>query len=400
MRKGLGFVLAGVAVGALGLAGGGWWAAGRPIPDVVAAHLHTEKRAAKPERQEQPLVVKVVPAERRPVPVAFEYTGTIVSSNDAALQARVSGKVIERTFEPGGHVTKGQPLFRIDPRPFEVALKSARAQQAQARAALDFAQAEAERTKQLVGKGYASEQRNEQNQSNLAGAEARLAEAEAAIARQELNLNYAEVNAPFDGRASLSLVNTGDMAIENQTHLVSVVEVDPIDVQMALSSQDVEAVRGAMEAGEVKVQILDERRAPVRDAVIYRLDNRFDPRTARRLVQARVENRDERFLPGQFVRARVQVGQQERLLVPTIALSAQLDQQVVWTVDAQDTVHMTPIETGDAFGEQTAVLSGLTPDTRIVVDHLQSMRQNLKVAPRTGGAARSESARAEGEARH
>ncbi|MFX5480932.1 biotin/lipoyl-binding protein, partial [Acinetobacter baumannii] len=66
-------------------------------------------------------------ASAQEVPVAFEYTGTIISPRDAELQTRVTGFVVERPFEPGGHVKKGQVLFRIDPRPFEVALKSARA---------------------------------------------------------------------------------------------------------------------------------------------------------------------------------------------------------------------------------------------------------------------------------
>ena len=87
-------------------------------------------------------------------------------------------------FEPGGHVKKGQVLFRIDPRPFEVALKSAQALRDQAKATLDFAQAEVNRTEQLADKGFATEQRAQQNQSNLATANAKLEEAEAAIARQ------------------------------------------------------------------------------------------------------------------------------------------------------------------------------------------------------------------------
>ncbi|TXN24022.1 efflux RND transporter periplasmic adaptor subunit [Methylobacterium sp. WL9] len=401
MRSGLGFVVAGALIATAGVGGGVWWAAGHPIPNFLAEHFHTTKRAEKPERDDPRIDVRVVQASQQSVPIAFEYTGTIISPADAELQARVSGKVMERSFEPGGHVRKGQLLFKIDPRPFEVALQTAKAQQGQAKAALEFAQAELSRTEQLVEKGYASEQRNQQNQSNLAGALGKLQEAEAAIARQELNLNYAEVNAPFDGRSSLSLVNTGDMVIENQTNLVSVVQVDPIDVQLALSSEDVEAVRQAMHSGAVKVQLLDERRKPVREATIYKLDNRFDPRTARRLVQAKVENKDERYLPGQFVRARVEVGRQERLLVPTIALSSQLDQQVVWTVAEDGTVHMIPIETGDVYGENTAIVSGLKPGVQVAVDHLQGLRQNLKVNPRAGGEVSAIADEpAQGEARH
>ena len=401
MRSGVGFVITGLVIGAMGIAGGAWWGMGHPIPGFLAHHFKVPHRAGAKQKEDPPLPVKTVRATRGDVPVAFEYTGTIISPRDAALQARVTGIVVERAFEPGGHVRKGQVLFRIDPRPFEVALQSATALRDQAKATLDFAQAEVNRTEQLADKGFATEQRAQQNQSNLATATAKLNEAEAAIAREKLNLDYAVIRAPFDGRSSLSLVNVGDMVIENQTQLVSVVQVNPIDVQMALSSEDAEAVRVALAEKRTRVQLLDVRREPVAEATIYRLDNRFDPRTGRRLIQAYVENGDERYLPGRFVRARIEVGRQERLLVPTIALSAQLDQQVVWTVDDKNMVHMTPIETGDAYGENTEVVKGLKPDTRVVVDHLQSMRQNLKVAPRSGGEiTAAQNAPPEGAARH
>lgn len=400
MRSGMGMVIAGLAVGAMGIGGGIWWAHGRPIPSFVAQHFQIPRKAEQKPQDEKRLEVHVTPASKQDVPVAFEYTGTIISPRDAALQARVTGNVIERAFEPGGHVKKGQILFRIDPRPFEVALQSAEASRAQAQAALEFSQAEVERTEQLADKGYATEQRAQQNVSNRDTATARLQEADAAIKRERLNLDYSVVRAPFDGRSSLSLINVGDMVLENQTNLVSVVQVDPIDVQMALSSEDSEAVRTALPEGKVRVQLLDEQRKAEREARIYRLDNRFDPRTGRRLIQALVPNGDERYLPGLFVRSRIEVGKQDRVLIPTIALTAQLDQQVVWTVDDKGMVHMTPIETGDVYGNNTAVLSGLKPGALVVTDHLQSMRQNLKVNTRVGGEISSiEGERAQGEGR-
>lgn len=385
MRSGMGFVLGGIAVGALGLGGGIWYAAGRPIPDIVAHHFKVARSADEAKAEEPRIEVRVIPAAARPVPVAFAYTGTIISPADAELQARVTGTVVERPFEPGGHVNKDQVLFRIDPRPFEVALQAAKAQLEQARAALTFAEAELTRTETLADKGFATEQRFQQLQSNRASAAARLQEAEAAVARQQLNLDYAVVRAPFDGRVSLSLINVGDLVTENQTNLVSVVQVDPIQVQMALSSEDAEAVRRALPEREVTVQLLDAARKPVREAKIDELDNRFDPRTDRRLVRAAVPNADERYLPGQFVRTRVQVGTQERLLVPTISLSSQLDQQIVWTVDQGGTIQLTPVETGDAYGEYTAILKGLRPGMLVATDHLQALRQGMRVNPRMGG---------------
>lgn len=370
---------------ALALAAGGWYAASASLPAKMADYFDG-KAAEAPEKPAEPEIrVKVATSETREVPIAFTYTGTIIAEADALLQARVTGMVMDRPFQPGSHVRKDQLLFRIDPRPFEVALHAAKAQQEQAKAQLEFAQAEVHRTKTLAGKGFATEQRLQQLQANHAAAAARLHEAEAVISRQNLNLDFAAVNAPFDGRASLSHINVGDLVTENQTALVSVVQLDPIDVQMALSSDDSEALRRAMTQGKAAVTLLDDKGQPVREAEVYQLDNRFDPRTDRRLVRARIANSDERFLPGQFVRVKIRTGTERKLLVPTIALSAQLAQQIVYVVDADGMVQQRPITTGDVFGSSTAIVAGLSGGERIVVDHLQEMRQGLKVAVNEAG---------------
>jgi RND family efflux transporter MFP subunit len=399
------WIRAGLAGLGLVLAGAGLWLlAGRPLPEGLRAALpaavagwlgarpagqepgqepgkeaakDTAGNAARPEFD-----VTVAQARTETVPIAFSYTGVIVSNSDAALQPRVTGVVVERPFEPGGPVRKGQVLFRIDPRPFEVALRTAEAQREQAQAQLSFAEVEVQRTETLAEKGFASEQRYQQLESNRAVARSRVQEAEAAIARQKLNLEYAVIRAPFDGRSSLSEVNLGDLVTENATQLVSVVQIEPIEVQVALSAEDSEAVRRAMQAGTASIGVTSGASEPERRAEIYRLDNRFDPRTARRLVRARLENADERFLPGAFVRTRVHVGQEEKLLVPTIALSSQLDQRIVWTVGEDGTVAMTPVETGDAYGEQTAILRGLKPGARVATSHIELLRQGQRVGTR------------------
>lgn len=388
MRAAVGY---GVGAGLIVLLGaGGWYMAGRPSPDRIVAALPFVGTKESVKAEEPPLEVRVIVARKRQVPIAFTYTGTIIAQQDATLQARVTGNVTERPFEPGGHVKKGQVLFRIDPRPFEVALQTAKSQASQAQAQLTFAQAEVDRTESLADKGYATEQRFQQLQSNRTSAVAQVQGAEAAIARQNLNLDYAIVNAPFDGRASLSTINPGDLLIENQTQLVSVVQLDPIDIQMALSSEDSETIRAAMKGGSVTVAVLDAEGKTVREARIYQLDNRFDPRTVRRLVRALMPNTDERFLPGQFVRAKIQTGMKDRLLIPTVSLDAQLAQQIVYVVDGNGTVQQRPVTTGDAYGDDTAILDGLSDGDRVVVDHLQDMRQNLKVVVRPGADAGQE----------
>ena len=103
-------------------------------------------------------------------------------------------------------------------------------------------------------------------------------------------------------------------------------------------------------------------------------------------MRALLPNTDERFLPGQFVRARVKTGTEEKLLVPTVALSARLAQQIVYVVDDEGVVRQKPVTTGDSFGDATAILTGLRAGERVVTDHLQDMRENLRVEIRSADA--------------
>lgn len=235
------------------------------------------------------------------------------------------------------------------------------------------------RANTLIKKGFETAQRTQQLKSQRVGATATLNQDTASIAREKLSIEYSTIKAPFDGRVSLSLINVGDTVIKDQTKLASVAQIDPIDLQLALSADDAEAVRKAMADGKAKVSLLDADGKPEREATIYKLDNHFDPRTARRLVRALVHNKDGRYLPGQFVRARVETGTEVRILVPTLALSTQLDQQIVYQIDEDGTVRVRSVETGGAFETRTAIVKGLEAGTMVAVDHLQRLHQGMKV---------------------
>ena len=378
MRARAWIAIAGVGV-AVALAAG-WFAAGRPSPQDLTAAITSGGTEGKSDQRKTPkLVVTVVKVEQATVPIAFEYTGTIVSPADATLQAQVTGVVTQRPFQPGSAVKKGDLLFQIDQRPFDIALQTAQAQKKQAEASLSFAEAQVDRATTLTKKGFETRQRTQQLESQRIGASSQLDQAEAAIARQKLNIDYATIRAPFDGRVSLSQINVGDTVTADQTQLASVVQVDPVDLQIALSAEDSEAVQEAMGKGMAKVILLNGDGKPEREARIYKLDNHFDPRTARRLVRALVHNADGRYLPGQFVRSRVEVGTRERLMVPTVALSTELDQRIVYVVDAAGKVSADAVETGSTYGDKTAILNGLEPGASVAIDHLQRLHDGSVV---------------------
>lgn len=195
-----------------------------------------------------------------------------------------------------------------------------------------------------------------------------------------IDIDYASVKAPFDGQAGITDVNVGDVVTANQSNLIGLASLDPIDVQVALSTSDLQAVRDAIAAGrEPAFQIMGSDGKPTgRVATIREFDDSANPRTARLLVRARMDNPRHDIAPGDFLRVRVQVGEHKRLLVPTTALSSDLDQQVVYKVD-HGHVTAVPVSTGETFGGRTAILSGLSAGAQIATDNIERLHSGQAV---------------------
>lgn len=339
------------------------------------------------QREEQtqappPVEVRTAEVRAEDLPISFVYTATIVSPLDAEIRARVTGVVTERPVRPGAEVREGDVLFRLDARPFEVALTRARAQLAQARATLEFASGQVNRYTPLAQRGFASGERLDQTERDRGTASAEVATAEAEIRQQELNLGYAVIRAPFAGRAGLTDVDVGDLVSADQTSLVTVAQLDPIEVQIAVSSDDMDAVRAGVAGGrQPRFLLLRSDGTPMgREAQITKLDNRFNPRTARLLVRAALPNPNRDLLPGDFVRVRIETGTRKRVLVPTVALSTRLNQRIVYVVEDGKTVRSRPVETEEEFGDRTAV-RGLDAGVPVAVNNLQRLRDGQEIQP-------------------
>jgi RND family efflux transporter MFP subunit len=333
------------------------------------------------EKAENAIPVHVTAVRKADVPVTFRYTGVAKSPEIVELKARVTGSIMQRPFKPGGPVRKGDLLFQIDPRPFAAALADATAQRAQAAADARYYATEVGRYTKLANRGFASEERLDMAQRNQATAEAKINQAEAQMMTDRLDIDYASVQAPFDGRAGITDVNVGDVVTASTSRLVGLARIDPIDVQVALSSADLAAVRAATAAGHTPdFQLVDANgKATGRTARIYQYDDTVDPSTARLLVRATMPNPDASLVPGDFVRVRLRTGTEQRLLVPTVALSSDLDQQIVFAVK-NGTVEAQPVQTGAVFGDRTAILSGLEPGAVIAVDNIQRLHSGAAVA--------------------
>ncbi len=350
-----------------------------------------------PERP--PAVVTVAPAIARDVPVYLSEIGKMVAVEVVSIVPQVGGKVTAVHIEDGAYVRKGDLLFEIDPRPFDAALASARAQVAQTRAELDWAQVEFRRVQGLMNTASASQLEYDQKRVALAVAEARVAAATAAVQTAELDVEYSRIYSPITGRAGARLVDAGNVVRANDAPLMVIQRLDPIYVEFTVPENELEMVRrhltraglGDDPQGKLKVlvQVPSEARAtpaaaatahhapPVgtqpahaggREGRLTFLDNSVNARAGTVRLRATVPNEDRYFWPGQFVNVRLVLTTRENtVLVP--AQAQQIGQQgpFVYVVRPDGTAELRAVKVGQRQGDLLGIEEGVEAGEPVVV---------------------------------
>lgn len=342
-----------------------------------------------------------------------EFTGTTRAVESVEVRARVKGFLQSMEFEPGEMVEKGQLLFVIDPEPFEVALEAAQAELASNKAELDLSQTEYDRSREMYRSGATSELNLIRARAKRDKAKAAVANSQASIHSAQLDLDYAHVTAPVDGRVGRHLIDIGNLVGAGEaTRLTEMVQYSPLYVYFNVSERDVLALQKRSRAEReaqgvdyedrgrtpIEVRKADETDFPHKGEVDYSA-LQIDPDTGTFEVRGLLANDgefDDVIIPGTFVRVRIPIDQAEdALLVSERALGADQAGRYLLVVNSDDVVERRDVELGQRMGEMRVIASGLQPDDRVIVNGLQRARPGAKVAPMTAAEA---SAKA-GEAR-
>jgi RND family efflux transporter MFP subunit len=352
-----------------------------------------------------PPPVTVSLPELREITRFADYTGTTRAVEAVDVRARVQGFLQSIHFEPGDFVDKGTLLFIIDPEPFEVALESAQAKLAGVRAQLELTKAELERREQALETRAISELEVIQTRAQRDQARADVRSAAAAVADARLDLDYAHVKAPIEGRVGRNLVDVGALVgAGDATLLAQMVRYAPVHVYFNLSERDVlslqkrsRSLRDAegvayddREPTPIHVGLADEEGYPHEGRVDY-TGLRVDPETGTFEVRGVLPNDgppDEIMMPGLFVRVRIPVGREEQaMLVSQRALGADQGGRFVLVVGSEDVVEQRYVKVCPEIDGMAVIESGLRPDDRVVVKGVQRARPGAKVTPHTDGAA-------------
>lgn len=315
-----------------------------------------------------------------------EYTGRFEAIQRVELRARVSGYLEEILFRDGQMVKKDQVLFRIDKRPFEAAFaqavaefQSAGAEQSRATEALD-------RNRRLEARGAVSTSALDDAIAAKLTADANVAMAEAAMREAQLNLEYTEIRAPFDGRISDALVDIGNLIGEGDTLLATIVSIDPIRLVFQASEADflkyarlIAENRRQSQTATVQAKLLDQEGWTHEGRIDY-IGNEIATGTGTLKARAIFDNSNDVLLPGLFARLRVAASDEhDALLIPDAAVLSDQSRKIVFTVDGEGSVGVKVVELGPLHHGLRVIRSGLSTEDRIIVNGLLRARPGGKV---------------------
>lgn len=336
-------------------------------------------------------VVTVKPQARA---IVRELPGRISPTRVAEVRPRVSGIVVERLFRQGSEVKAGDPLYRIDPRPFEVEVMANEAALAKADAALMQAQQQARRIATLTSQRAAPEAENEKTIAAELQAKAEVEGRKAELARAKLNLDYATVRAPIDGVVGAALVSEGALVVQNETNLATVQQLDPIYADFTQSVTELNQLRRAFESGDldrieadaVKVRlVLDDNTLYGLDGKLLFSDAKVDAHTGQVTLRGEFRNPKRELLPGMYVRVRLDQGlDSDAIAVPQQAVQRNGGGgSEVFVVKDDNRIALQPVRTGSVQDGIWFVTDGLKAGDKVVVEGFQKFAAGDKVKPQS-----------------
>lgn len=367
-------------------------------PMLTGCNEPNDAAAATPAHVALP-EVSVVAVKQQRRALIRELPGRIAPTRVADVRSRVSGIIIERTFHQGSEVKAGDTLYRIDPKPFEVELQSAKAALHKAEAAFDLASMQARRVSGLAKEKAVSEAEAEKAVGAERQAEAEIAGRKADVARARLNLDYATIRAPIDGIVGAALVTEGAYLAQNDnTSLATIQQLDPIYADFTQSVSELNSLRRSFETGDLERIAPDAAkvRLVLDDGTLYPLPGRLlfseakvDSLTGQVTLRGEFPNPRRELLPGMYVRVEIEQGiDTDAIAVPQQAVQRNgAGGAEVFVVKDDGHVAVQTVKTGAVQNGQWFITEGLKGGERVVVEGFQKFVAGDKVKPETFAAA-------------
>ncbi len=366
------------------------WLSPRFLPILVACFLllagvACSKKEAPPPPPPEVQVAEVI---QKDVPIYVELVGSTLGSEDVEIRARVEGYLVSINFTEGSFVRKGQPLYKIDPEPFRVAVDQAKASLATAQARLEKTDNDVARYTPLAQKQAVSQQELDNALSAQQAAKAQVDAYKAAVAQAQLNLGYTNITSPVDGIIGTTQKKVGSLVGRGESTLLNTVsQVNPILFRCSIA--EAEYLRLARRAGQnpkaeqkqgnVELILADGTVFPHRGRLDV-IERAVDPTTGTLTGQFAFPNPERLLRPGQYGKARFVTDVKEgAVVVPQLAVQEIQGLYSVMVVKPDATVEQRMVKAGERVGNLWVIDSGLKPGEKVIVEGLQRVQPGVKV---------------------
>jgi len=335
-----------------------------------------------------PMPVSVAVVGEKDITRWGEFSGRLRAVDDVQVRPRVSGTIDEVHFTEGDMVKKGDKLFTIDLRPYKAAYDQAEAAQAAAKAQADLADSDMTRAQKLFNEKAFSQREFDQRSNAAKSADANVKAADAALELASLNLDYAEIKSPIDGRVGRPDITVGNIvqAGPGAAVLTTIQSVNPIYADFDIDEQTYLRAKKSVQEGKaadmpVFMALADETDFK-REGKIRSFDNQLSGDSGTMRVRAEFENTDGLLTPGLF--AHIRLGNADRasaVLVNDSAISTDQDRKFVYAVDDKGNVSYRPVVLGGLNDGMRVIDQGLKAGEKIVVNGLMRVHPGMQVQP-------------------
>ena len=357
-----------------------------------------QKQAQAPKAQ-----VKAMKVIQRDTPLASEYAGHLVGTEEVKVQSKVSGNVVEKFVRGGQTVEAGQLLYRIDSRQYESAVLRAQADLAQAKAVLEQSVAtynnsltDLRRDQELLKEAAIAEQvvatqeaKVRADNATCAANEAAIYACEAALKTALENLADTEIYAPMSGKLGVDDVAIGTFVSAGQTNLVTIGTPDPIFAQFSISESDylhfmtVQGMQSEHNPIAVSITLADGKEYPFEGRIVE-VDRELGNSTGSLIMKALFPNPSGLLMPGMFARVKLSGEVIPRaILVPQRAVQQLLGKSFVMVVGDGNKSEARTVELGDQVGSYFVVTNGINTNDTVIVEGLTNLREGVELDVKT-----------------
>jgi multidrug efflux system membrane fusion protein len=358
-----------IGIGVAVVAVGGWY----------LIHHFTTKNAPPPQA-----AIPVTPGTVtvKDVPVYVRGLGTVQAYNTVTIKSRVDGQITQVLFTEGQEVKANDPLFQIDPRPFQAALEQAQANLQKDQAQLQGAQRDLVRFGKLIEPGFQTRQSYEDQMATVGQMTGSTKADQALIDSSQLNLDYANVRSPITGRTGARLVDIGNFIQSSAgTNLVTVTQMKPIFVTFTVPQDNLDQIlQNQAQAPLTVVAYAADDKTVLAQGKLTLINNQVDTTTGTIQLKGTFDNEDERLWPGEFINARLIVSvKKNALTVPSQTVMQGPNGAYAYTIQPDKTVQRQEVDVALTQDGEAVIDKGLQANESVVVDGQYRLTRGSKV---------------------